>query len=140
MKNWERAEAKIARGIGGKRSPGSGNGSIEGDVKNKILCVECKETSKEFMVLHINWFVKIVDESTRNNRIPVLAVEFGNGTQIYFIREKDYTEEINVTYDWTNRSTIRIYPNDLLTFRKVATNYGSWIIVDMEYLKDLSKE
>jgi hypothetical protein len=140
MKTWENAERKLSRKIGGRRSPGSGNGYWEGDIRNPTILVEMKETSKEYMTLQTIWFPKIVDEAIRNRRLPVLGIEFGDGTQIYFVREKDVDVGINKIHTWIGKSTVRLRPGNLEEEDIVITDYGKWRIIGISVLKDLSKE
>jgi hypothetical protein len=140
MRAWEKAEKKVARKIGGRVSPGSGNGYLEGDVKNDSLLVEMKETSRPYMTFHIDWLYKILDEATRNRRIPVLGIEFGDGTQIFIVPNRYVDTSESKLHNWMNRSTTRIRPGDLEEEDVIHTVYGKWTIVSIDALRILSGE
>ena len=140
MRNWERAEVKVPKKIGGKRSPGSGNGYWEGDIRNSTFLIEMKETGRKFMTISIPWFFKISDEASRSRKSPVLGIEFNDGSQIFFVKSK-MVELINKkSLDWLNSTSVRVYPGDLEEGDKVITKYGLWVLITIETLRDLSEE
>lgn len=56
LANWEKIEKIIANLIGGKRTPGSGNGHIKGDIVQGDWMIECKSTIKDKISLCQDWF------------------------------------------------------------------------------------
>jgi hypothetical protein len=71
----DRQERRIARMVGGRRTPNSGAGWDKGDVKAPGARLECKSTSKLQFPLKRRELEKIEGEAL-GDEIPVLAVEF----------------------------------------------------------------
>ena len=140
MKNWEKAESKVARAIHGKRVPGSGNGRLAGDITNKYLMVEMKETAQDRLTFKLAWLNKILMEALSEHRIPVFGIEFNNGSQIFLIRQKDISIEIVKEEDWTKKTTTAIGANSLVEGTRIKTISGYWITVSIEEVMNLSKE
>jgi Holliday junction resolvase len=140
QKTWEKAEQKVAQKTGGKRSPGSGNGRIKGDVNSKRLCIEVKETSKKYMTFHTDWLAKILEEANRQYKIPVLAIEFGNGHQVFLSNKLQSWPLKENTIELRDRVTIKLRPTDLKEGMHLHADSGYWQILDSYELSELSKE
>ena len=59
IKNWERVEKIVANLIGGKRTPGSGNGHVKGDIVSGQYMIECKTTIKDAIQVQCDWFQEL---------------------------------------------------------------------------------
>jgi hypothetical protein len=90
---WKLLESDVERAIGGKITPGSGNGpKHKGDVKNESFLVECKQRTSEggtdYLTLELDWLIKINNEATDINREPILVLEFGRQKKLWVFRLK----------------------------------------------------
>lgn len=134
-KNWEKFESDLARKTNSNRTPGSGNGKLEGDLQNKIWCIECKETSQDYITFRIDWLLKIIKEAGRQKRLPAFAIEFNNKERIFLVRERDIVTDKYRSKEWKDKSTIRLKPGDLEIGDLIITNFGNWLVVDISVLK-----
>lgn len=81
--NWKLAEQKVARLIGGKVTPGSGNKYIRGDAVNgRMRLVEVKQTNSETLTVQHNWF-HILESYESENEVA-LAIFFFNDGYVYY--------------------------------------------------------
>ncbi len=63
-----------------KRTPGSGNKGIKGDVDNKYLLIEAKYTDKKSISLKSDVWEKLLSElPLHSNRLPMYALKDGEG-------------------------------------------------------------
>jgi hypothetical protein len=65
MKDWEDAEERVAALIKGKRTPGSGNHYIKGDVRAPGKLVEVKQTAAQSFTIKSVWFDELIKESKK---------------------------------------------------------------------------
>lgn len=100
MKAWERLEREVAGRLNGRRTPGSGNKSIKGDVQAGTFLVECKQRcNKEqdgngyYLDLKSEWFLKIIVEAREQRREPVIVASVGGIRTYYCLRESYLREE-----------------------------------------------
>lgn len=75
LKNWERVEKIVANLIGGKRTPGSGNGHIKGDIVRDDIMIECKTTINDKIQLQRDWFEEL--EKYISKKEVFLVAQFG---------------------------------------------------------------
>ena len=75
-KRSQKQEKSVAKSVGGKTIAGSGClWNAKGAVRSDNLLVECKTTQKDYYVLNIRVWEKIMVESLKDHmRIPVLIV------------------------------------------------------------------
>jgi hypothetical protein len=138
-KNWEKAEIGIARAINGKRTPGSGNGFLEGDISTKNMLVEVKETSRPFLTFRLSWLKKIIEEANRAKKIPVFGIEFFDKTQKFLVRVKDLESYTQLSIlDLTNNLTVSFRGEFLEDNTLLRTIYGDWLVVDIDVIKTIS--
>jgi Holliday junction resolvase len=65
-----------------KRTPGSGNKGIKGDVDNKYLLIEAKYTDKKSISLKRDIWKKLLSElPLHSSRIPMYALKDGEGNK-----------------------------------------------------------
>lgn len=84
MKNWEKAEQIVARHIGGRRTPGSGNRYIRGDVKAPGRRVEVKQTDTGAMSIEREWLEDLEAIEAREGVEVAFAVFFGLAGYAYY--------------------------------------------------------
>jgi hypothetical protein len=74
-------EKSLATRIGGKVTPGSGNGSIKGDVRKAgVVRVEAKTTKNKSFSVTLDMIRKIEDAALPSGEMPVIVVEFIDGS------------------------------------------------------------
>jgi hypothetical protein len=72
-------EDRVADALGGYRQKASGAlPGNRGDVKGVELLGECKRTDKKSISITIAYLEKITHEAVAYDRIPAVAIEFGN--------------------------------------------------------------
>ena len=113
INNWEKCEKNIARKLKGIRCPGSGNGTIPGDILNNKYIIEVKETSKDYLTFNLSWIDKLWQESKKTiikNRIPIFIVELGNGFKgvLVIITSRSQIEDSKTYLSIKDKKSIRI--------------------------------
>jgi hypothetical protein len=86
--NWKKKSKKqektIAKGIGGKRQPGSGCfDGFKGDVENADILGECKTTGKKSFTITMEILNKIEDEAMGKGKEPRLYIRFESMPFLY---------------------------------------------------------
>lgn len=77
--NGRVAETDLAKRIGGRERPGSGNqAGAKGDVTVHEYLIENKATQKDSMTLQRDWLMKINQEALELGKVPALAIQFTN--------------------------------------------------------------
>jgi len=72
-------EANLAKKVGGRVTPGSGNKQEKGDVRKKGVCrIECKATSKKSFSVTKEMLHKIENAALPAGEIPLIQVDFLN--------------------------------------------------------------
>jgi len=132
MKTWERAERKIAVGVRGRRTPGSGNGNIKGDVITREWCIEVKETSRQPMIFHFNWLRKAALEASRMRRKPALVVELHDGSNLCFVPTD---EEANKTV--SGKFTMSLNRGDLSPGDVISVSSLNWKVLDLSEFEEV---
>jgi len=127
MKNWERFEHRLARKIGGKRTPGSGNGNQKGDIKSSKLLIEAKETSKDYLVIDTAWFINLSKEAEKRKVAPILAIEFGSGTTRYLIPDADV--DIVGYVDISDARSYKLKEEAAVEGLALVTHSHDWVVV-----------
>lgn len=70
-------EKSLAKRIGGNVTPGSGNGSIKGDVRKRgIVRIEAKTTKRRSFSVTLDMIDKIESAALPSGEMPVLVIEF----------------------------------------------------------------
>lgn len=82
MKDWERAQEILAKAVGGKVTPGSGNGRVKGDVVKDGVVFEVKQTCKTSMSIQRFWFNKLVREAKGREAVFVAFFELRGNAYI----------------------------------------------------------
>lgn len=72
MNDWEVAQRQVALLIGGKVTPGSGNGHQKGDVVREDTMVEVKQTSKKSLSVRKFWLLKLLREAKKAKASTVI--------------------------------------------------------------------
>lgn len=79
-KRAKKQEKELAKKLGGRCVPGSGNGDMKGDVRVKgFLRIECKTTGKRSFAVTMDMIDKIEMAAVSAGEIPALIVEFNDG-------------------------------------------------------------
>lgn len=74
---WKKQEKEAAKSIGGATTPGSGSGSIHGDVRKKrAFRVECKATNKASFSLTRAMVDKLQKAALQSSELPMILVDF----------------------------------------------------------------
>lgn len=80
-KRSPKQEKVLAKRLGGKVTPGSGNKEIKGDVRVKgVLRVEAKTTQHKSFSITLAMCDKIETAAMMHNELPAIIVEFINGS------------------------------------------------------------
>ena len=96
-------EDRVASRIGGYRQKASGAlpGS-RGDVKGVELLGECKRTDKKSISITLAYLEKITMEAVSYDRIPAVAIEFGNTPKLvskdWVMLPAEFVEELLEVY------------------------------------------
>lgn len=76
-KRSKQQEKALASRVGGRVTPGSGNGSVKGDVRKKgVVRIEAKTTKAKSFSVTLDMIRKIEDAALPSDEMPVLVVEF----------------------------------------------------------------
>ena len=129
MKDWEKAEQIICSLTGGKRTPGSGNKGIKGDVRIRGVSslIECKQTAGDTMTLQYAWIKELEGFSTKFD--VVLVIFFGLRGYVYW-----HVGPGEPGDPWVTRT---LHEEDLP--RRFTTNRSAWELDDLESLRELKK-
>lgn len=92
MKDWERAEEIVSSLIKGKITPGSGNGRIKGDVHNKQIVVEVKQSEGPDFTIKREWLEKLTKQAPRDKEFAI-AFFIGLRGTVYFPHNAFHYEE-----------------------------------------------
>lgn len=84
MKNWEKAEEIVRRLCGGRRTPGSGNKGLKGDIqiRSSSWMIEVKQTDSNTLTLQADWFHELEKERARYD--VALAIFFELRGYVYW--------------------------------------------------------
>jgi hypothetical protein len=80
QKKSRKQEDRVAKGVGGRRQPGSGalpNPAFKGDVRHDSFLVETKRTDAKSISVKAAWLIKIEAEARMLDKIPALSIEIG---------------------------------------------------------------
>ncbi len=97
----DRQEQKVAKNIGGKKTPGSGSTAfVKGDVLTNNVLIECKTCTepRKQMCVKLDWIRKNEEEAfAMNKAYSAVAIDFGQGTNYYIINEKMFKRLMDET-------------------------------------------
>lgn len=96
-------EDRVADALGGYRQKASGAlPGNRGDVKGVELLGECKRTDKKSISITIQYLEKITHEAVAYDRIPAVAIEFGNTPKLvskdWVMVPSDFMQELLEAY------------------------------------------
>lgn len=83
-----RQERRLAKELGGRTTPGSGSGSIKGDVSTKGEMVEAKTTSKTQYTLRFVDLKKLENEARLANKRPVFVIQIEDTSQVFLFHNE----------------------------------------------------
>lgn len=132
MKDWEKAERIVQRATGGRRTPGSGNKGLQGDLIADNHYIEVKQTSKGSMSLNISWFETCEKNFHKKDYDgAILAIFFKLKGYCYFL---DHTRSEDEPFKkWTSKKVMEDeLPDTILTKKYV------WIKRPFQDLRNLS--
>lgn len=151
-------EADVKELIRGKLTPGSGSGNVKGDVKSVLFLCECKFKSHEdaegpYLDLDLQWLEAIWrharDTSYSVERIPLLALEWADGTRFFLMPLRRYQELNGQTtrlhgHYYTGRKA-RLRVNEIISgamvkFDLIEVPEPIWVFVGWSELFHLRKE
>ena len=75
-------EKRLAKSLGGRRTPGSGSKAIKGDVQTRDELVEAKTTAKSQYTLKLEDLQKLERQALGAGKRPVLAIELNNQAKV----------------------------------------------------------
>lgn len=80
-KRAPKQEASLAKRIGGRVTPGSGNGATKGDIRIKgVARIECKCTKNKSFSVTFDMIEKIEAAGAEGAELPIIAIEFIDDT------------------------------------------------------------
>lgn len=128
MTDWELAQVHLANRVGGKVSPGSGNGRIKGDVVTDWGVFEVKQTNQEVLTISKRWFNKIKKEA--GDKDPYIVFYFDLRPYLYVL-EKGIKHSENTS--WKTRS---VKEDNLPLYLYTAEN-ERWQLTELTRIWDL---
>lgn len=81
-------EKRLAKSLGGRRTPGSGSKAIKGDVHTQEELVEAKTTSKTQYTLKLEDLQKLERQATGAGKRPVFAIELNNEARVNLLNRE----------------------------------------------------
>lgn len=130
MDYWEECENYVRKITGGRRTPGSGNKNIKGDIILPGFTFEVKSTIHQEINIEFNWLVKLEKEYPKTQ--PILVVFFGNGDYQVWMLEGLIPSDSPPLDDWVTK---KITPNNLPEILYGPKFY--WTLQDRDILKEL---
>jgi len=140
QKPWQEFEDFIAKALSGKKTPGSGNRRIKGDIAGNRFLVECKSTESEFMDVNTEWFSKIKEACLENGTytaIPVVALGFAPFEERSTVLFIPYTGGLGTDKDLSSFGSFRISKRALIPGVKYLLSSGPWVAFSIREFKDL---
>jgi len=121
-RRWKALEKALADRLEGWLTTGSGNKSDKGDAKSYRFLGECKyrwacDSGGFYLPLDLQWLETIWRHAQRVDKVPLLALEWGDGTRAFAVP----TSYLNVDLEWPHAGTnplvtsgriIRLSPGD----------------------------
>lgn len=80
-----RQEKRLAKELNGFTTPGSGSGSMKGDVRTTEDMVEAKTTSKTQFTLKLETLRKLEVEAAAVGKRPVLVIQIDDDSPLFFL-------------------------------------------------------
>ena len=99
---WRNLEAAVEKKIRGQKTPGSGSKSVKNDVQNSRYTIECKyrwnvDNHGEFYIeLEMQWLEALYRHAEKQQKIPILVLEWGNGARACLMPHDNYYEHIGL--------------------------------------------
>lgn len=84
-KRAPKMEKELAKRVGGKITPGSGNKDVKGDVRKRgVVRIEAKTTKNKSFSVTLEMIAKIEEAALSCAELPIIVVEFndGNGKKV----------------------------------------------------------
>lgn len=128
MKDWETAQYMVAQQVGGKITPGSGNGRQKGDVINDEWMFEVKQTDKKQMTVKRTWFNKIIKQAKDKN--PCFVIFFELRGYPYIL------ESSSIAFSEPDWSTCNLKEDDLPQYI-ISHKTQIWKLISWTQLKEL---
>lgn len=128
MKNWEKAQNRVAHLTGGKLVPFSGKSRRKGDVATEDYLIEVKETSKDRFTITLDLLDKIYNEALIEKKSPVLVIEFSNKDLICLVLCSEPVDlYLNKSFTVTTKHIGRV----------ISFGSRAWRIYSGDYLSEL---
>lgn len=134
-KSWESLEELIAKNIRGKRTPGSGNGRVKGDIIATDLeglewGIEAKDTEQTTLVLQYKWFTEL-ERDCKNRDGLALIIRYGRDIKVYTGTECREDCKFPTVWRTKNISSMEDFPPT------VYTKYYRWTTQDFSEFTSL---
>jgi hypothetical protein len=81
-------EKRLAHTLGGRVTPGSGSGSVKGDVHTPEDMVEAKTTSKSQFTLRLDVLRKLEHEAKMAGKRPRLVLQIEDGSPLFLFHNE----------------------------------------------------
>lgn len=113
-RRWKKLEEDLADQLEGWLTVASGSKSDKGDAKSYFFLGECKyrwawkEEYTWYIPLDLQWLEAIWRHADRKKKIPLLALEWGDGSRAFLLPERHYSKLIGEYEDEEHRSNNRI--------------------------------
>jgi len=128
MKNWEKAQERVAKLFNGKVVPYSGQGKLKGDVTTKNCLIEVKETTNLWFTVTAEMLDKISEEAWVAKKVPVLVIELGNGSLLVVVN-------ILPCFMQNDKKSIKLTEKDI--GRVIGLGKHSWRILSEDHYSEI---
>jgi hypothetical protein len=127
LKDWETAQELLAKMVGGKVTPGSGNGRLKGDVTKEGLVFEVKQTQKLSLSIRRKWLSKLKKQAKSD--LPIFVLFFQLRCYAYVLELEEHSENI----EWESK----LLKENELPERLYSGEKVQWILTPWTQLRDL---
>lgn len=147
-RRWRKLESDLATKLEGWLTVGSGNKSDKGDAKSYLFLAECKyrwawnEALTWYVPFDIQWLEAICRHSQARNKVPLLALEWGDSTRTCMIPTLSYIDYIDESVSILRVENRRVLPLGVelcdqtvqFDFTNIEVSQKSWIMFPWEDL------
>jgi hypothetical protein len=147
-RRWQQLERDLAAALEGWLTPGSGSKSIKGDARSYLFVGECKyrwsyhPTEGCVLPLDLQWLEAIWRQAQDAKKIPLLALEWGDGSRACCLPLDYYTVYLGERPDDECETDNRILTlpvrftqsKTVFTFSKIEVPERTWVLFPWEEL------
>jgi hypothetical protein len=149
-RRWQQLERDVAKALEGWQTPGSGNKKIKGDARTYLFAIECKyrfsqhQSGAFVMPLDLQWLEAIWRQAMEAHRVPVLALEWGDGTRAlllpldyYQLFSEDEPHAMPTKNRIVNLTSVGAYSPIVLDLHSIEVPEHRWVLVPWDDLATL---